>query len=172
MHCSVVPATHQERHGNPARVTVNGCCATDDAAHAQRPDSTCTLPLHTGPSPFQLFREGDAPSHAMLHAIGNARDTLRLEPYIFADDELGRMFAESLVSKAGEGVDVRLLIDAAGSLFSASTTRPVLSRMIDRSHRSSPSSSSRTWAKHPRLRPKRGPEGGGRIVCSHGSAVL
>lgn len=117
MHRSVVPTAHQERHGNPARVTVNVCCATDDAATAQRPDSTCTPPLRTGPSPIQLFREGDALYQAMLNAIGNARDTIRLETYIFADDEIGRMFAESLVSKAGEGVEVRLLIDAAGSLF-------------------------------------------------------
>lgn len=117
MHRPIVPTDHEQRHANPARMTVNGCCATGGEAIAQQLESECTPPLHTGPVPITLFGEGDVLYQSMLNAIGAARNTIRLETYIVADDEIGRMFADALVATAGDGVDVRLLIDAAGSLF-------------------------------------------------------
>ncbi|HHJ14492.1 MAG TPA: cardiolipin synthase B [Gammaproteobacteria bacterium] len=53
----------------------------------------------------------------MLAAIGSARRDIRLESYIFADDELGRRFAHALVEQARAGISVRVHLDAAGSLF-------------------------------------------------------
>jgi cardiolipin synthase len=40
-----------------------------------------------------------------------------LETYIFADDEIGRRFADALAERARAGLDVRVYLDAAGSLF-------------------------------------------------------
>jgi cardiolipin synthase len=69
------------------------------------------------PTNFTLFTEGDALYDAMLASIEAARRSIWLESYIFADDEVGRRFADTLGAAAGRGVDVRLHIDAAGSLF-------------------------------------------------------
>ncbi|MGW8309786.1 MAG: phospholipase D-like domain-containing protein [Thiogranum sp.] len=66
---------------------------------------------------FELFTEGDVLYEAMLASIGEARNHVLLESYIFADDEVGHRFADALVAAAGRGVIVRLHLDAAGSLF-------------------------------------------------------
>lgn len=117
MHRPDVPTGHEHPDAKHAQVSVNGCCATGNQALAQDQEGECTPPLQTGPIPITLFGEGDELYQSMLSAIGAARDAIRLETYIFADDEIGRMFADALVAKAGDGVEVRLLIDAAGSLF-------------------------------------------------------
>jgi cardiolipin synthase len=53
----------------------------------------------------------------MLAAIIGAHNSVLFETYIFADDEIGQRFATALINAAQRGVDVRLHIDAAGSLF-------------------------------------------------------
>ena len=53
----------------------------------------------------------------MIAAITTAHRSVRLESYIFADDEIGRWFAEVLAACARRGVKVWLHLDAAGSLF-------------------------------------------------------
>ena len=52
----------------------------------------------------------------MLAAIAQARRSLELETYIFADDHIGRQFRDALVHAAARGVRVRVLADAFGSL--------------------------------------------------------
>src|SRR5574337_1738893 len=66
---------------------------------------------------LRLFIEGDELYAAMLAAIGKARHSVKLESYIFADDEIGRKFAAALSARAGAGVQLLVHIDAAGSLF-------------------------------------------------------
>jgi len=66
---------------------------------------------------IQLYTEGDRLFDAMLAAIENAQKQVWLETYIFADDEVGRRFAHALSERAKAGVQVRLLVDAVGSLF-------------------------------------------------------
>ncbi len=74
----------------------------------------------TPSEPRRLFIEGDTLYAAMLDAIRGARDSIKLESYIFADDEIGRWFAEALGERARAGIQVQVIIDAAGSLFWAS----------------------------------------------------
>ena len=52
----------------------------------------------------------------MLDAIAQARTSVELEIYIFADDATGRQFLQALVRSAQAGVRVRLLVDSYGSL--------------------------------------------------------
>jgi cardiolipin synthase len=66
---------------------------------------------------FELFTEGDTLYDAMLASIASARQQVLLESYIFADDDIGRRFAEALAERARAGIVVRLHLDAAGSLF-------------------------------------------------------
>jgi cardiolipin synthase len=51
----------------------------------------------------------------MHEAIETARMFIHLETYIFADDEIGRGFAEALLRKARTGVAVRVIYDSIGS---------------------------------------------------------
>ncbi len=66
---------------------------------------------------IQLYTEGDHLFEAMLAAIEGAQEQVWMETYIFADDEVGRRFARALSERARAGVEVRLLVDALGSLF-------------------------------------------------------
>ena len=51
---------------------------------------------------------------ALLKSIASARKHIHLETYIFADDALGRLVADALISKLREGVEVRLIYDDVG----------------------------------------------------------
>jgi cardiolipin synthase len=61
---------------------------------------------------------GDEAYPAMLEAIEQARETISFETYIFDRDEIGSAFAHALGDAARRGVEVRLLIDAAGTRYS------------------------------------------------------
>ena len=52
----------------------------------------------------------------MLAAIAQARASVELETYIFADDQIGRQFLAALTRAAQTGVRVRVLVDSYGSL--------------------------------------------------------
>lgn len=51
---------------------------------------------------------------ALLKSISRAKSHIHLDVYIFADDPLGRMVADALISKAREGVEVRVIYDDVG----------------------------------------------------------
>lgn len=67
--------------------------------------------------PFILYTEGDALYDAMLSAIDAAKSQVWLATYIFSADDVGRLFVAALTARARAGVEVRLTIDAMGSLF-------------------------------------------------------
>lgn len=78
---------------------------------------------------FRVFTEGDELYADLLEAIGQARESIRLECYIFGDDEVGREFVQALTGAALRGVRVRVSLDAAGSLGFAMSAGP--ERLID-----------------------------------------
>ncbi len=63
-----------------------------------------------------LLIDGPATYAAMFKAIRNAKDHINLETYIFNDDEVGRKFADLLLQKQSEGVQVNLIYDSVGCL--------------------------------------------------------
>jgi cardiolipin synthase len=63
-----------------------------------------------------LLQDGPATYQAMLAAIGKARDHINLETYIVEDDEVGRQFADLLLQKQAQGVQVNLIYDSVGSI--------------------------------------------------------
>jgi cardiolipin synthase len=65
---------------------------------------------------FTLFVEGDELYDAMLVDLAATRRAIRLESYIFADDEVGARFVEALCRSASAGVECTLRLDAAGSM--------------------------------------------------------
>ena len=62
-----------------------------------------------------LLQDGPATYHAMLSAIQTARDHINMETYIFDDDEVGQHFAEALLAKQRQGVQVNLIRDSVGT---------------------------------------------------------
>jgi cardiolipin synthase A/B len=63
-----------------------------------------------------LLIDGSATYAAMFNAIEHAQDHVNLETYIFEDDEVGRRFADLLLEKQSEGVQVNLIYDSVGCL--------------------------------------------------------
>jgi cardiolipin synthase len=61
---------------------------------------------------------GDQAFPAMLNAIQKARQTISFETYIFDRDEIGLAFVRALGEAVRRGVEVRVLIDAAGTRYS------------------------------------------------------
>jgi cardiolipin synthase len=72
-------------------------------------------PLTVG-NRVRLLEDGPATYRAMLDAIAGARHHVHLETYILDDDDVGRHFAQALIDKQREGVQVRLIRDSVGTL--------------------------------------------------------
>ncbi|MBI3874576.1 MAG: hypothetical protein HY300_01115 [Verrucomicrobia bacterium] len=62
------------------------------------------------------LRTGDETFAAMLASIAAARESVRLEMYIFAPSTIGERFREAIVSARRRGARVQVLIDAVGSM--------------------------------------------------------
>jgi cardiolipin synthase len=62
-----------------------------------------------------LLQSGAEFFPALVAAIDGAERRVRLETYIFNDDEAGRQVAGALARAAGRGVEVRLMIDGFGT---------------------------------------------------------
>jgi cardiolipin synthase len=73
-----------------------------------------------------LLQDGPATYRAMLAAIRGAKDHINFETYIFEDDEVGREFANLLLEKQAQGVQVNLLYDSVGSI---GTPQPFFDRL-------------------------------------------
>jgi len=67
-------------------------------------------------APVLWLRGGREFFPAMLDAVQNARRTVDLEIYIFANDHIGRQMLDALVQAAERGLHVRVLADAFGSM--------------------------------------------------------
>ncbi len=76
-------------------------------------------PLSAG-NAVVLLQDGPATYSAMFAAILAARDHINMETYILDDDEVGQRFAQALIAKQAEGVQVNLLRDGAGTMATPS----------------------------------------------------
>lgn len=65
---------------------------------------------------IQVFANGENYYPAELAAIGEARHSIHLEMYIFYGDEIGKRFVEAIAERARAGVQVRMVVDAIGSM--------------------------------------------------------
>ncbi len=63
-----------------------------------------------------LLKNGAEMFPALVQAIDAAQYDVRIETYIFEDDESGRRIADALARAAARGVSVRMLVDGFGSL--------------------------------------------------------
>lgn len=65
---------------------------------------------------WDIYTTANEAWEAMYADCATAKESILLEQYIFTQDEIiGQRFAYLLMQKAAEGVDVKILLDAAGS---------------------------------------------------------
>jgi cardiolipin synthase len=84
------------------------------ARHLALEEALVGSPLTTG-NQVQLLQDGPATYQAMLAAILGARDHINMETYILDDDEVGQRFAQVLMTKQQQGVQVNLIRDSLGT---------------------------------------------------------
>ncbi len=84
-------------------------------------------PLSTGNTVEPLV-DGEEAFPAMLEAIEGAESTLTFSTYIFDRDPVGERFRDALAAAVERGVEVRVIIDAAGARYSIPSMPAALER--------------------------------------------
>jgi len=82
--------------------------------HLALEEAIAGSPLTTG-NHVVLLQDGPATYRAMLAAILAAEDHINMETYIIEDDDVGQRFAQALIDKQRQGVQVHLVHDSAGT---------------------------------------------------------
>jgi cardiolipin synthase A/B len=75
-----------------------------------------------------LLQDGPATFQQMFTAIHNAKDHIHMETYIIEADEVGNRFADALIAKQAQGVEVRLIYDSVGAI---NAPKAFFQRLID-----------------------------------------
>lgn len=89
------------------------------------------LPLLEG-NQIDILVDGDAAYPSMLAAIESADHTIGLSTYIFEFDEAGQSFVDALANARHRGVEVKVLTDGVGALYSkTSISHALSSRGVD-----------------------------------------
>ena len=65
---------------------------------------------------FRLLTTVDEALETSLSLIERARETIRVEFYIWRDSEIGQRFLDALVRACQRGLDVRVMVDSLGSV--------------------------------------------------------
>ncbi len=66
-----------------------------------------------------LHHSGESAFHALMALCASARECIHISTFILGRDETGRALIEMLSRKAREGVEVRLLLDGLGCIWSS-----------------------------------------------------
>lgn len=65
----------------------------------------------------EYLNDGDTFANRLIDDIKNAKHHIHLQFYIFANDKIGKQIKHELIKKAEQGVEVRVLYDSIGSMF-------------------------------------------------------
>jgi len=75
-----------------------------------------------------LLQDGPATFQAMFTAIRNAKDHVNVETYTIDEDEVGNRFADALIEKQAQDVQVNFIYDSVGSI---KTSKEFFRRLTD-----------------------------------------
>lgn len=109
------PLTAKQSKEILARLKLNGEDTNIFDRHLALEAEIVGSPLVVG-NKVELLVDGPTTYKAMFAAIENAKDHVNMETYIIDDDEIGRQFAELLISKQRSGVQVNLIYDSVGAI--------------------------------------------------------
>lgn len=82
--------------------------------HLALEESIVGSPLTSG-NDVRLLQDGPGTYQAMFAAIQAAQDHINMETYILDDDDVGQRFAQALIEKQQQGVQVNLIHDSVGT---------------------------------------------------------
>ena len=77
---------------------------------------------------FDVYHNGEEAYPAMLASIDEAKQQVLLATYILKTDQTGRSFADALSAAAARGVEVMVLIDGVGEMYSWKKPSKLLKR--------------------------------------------
>ena len=97
------------------------------ASHLALADAVTRRPL-VGGNRVRPLINGEAAYPPMLAAIEAARHSVYLSTYIFESNVTGRRFVQALADARRRGVEVRVLVDALGALYSWPLSHRLLRR--------------------------------------------
>ncbi len=87
--------------------------------HVAFEQAVSNIPLVVG-NKVTLLENGTATYQAMLAAIRAAKDSINIEMFMFSDGPIGQMFADALIEREHQGVQVNLMYDSLGSFGTSS----------------------------------------------------
>ena len=76
--------------------------------------------LLTSKNKVDVLENGNEKFNALINDLRNAKKFIHMEYYIWRSDNLGKKIKDILIKKASEGVEVRILYDALGSMLLSS----------------------------------------------------
>lgn len=109
------PLTPERSKEILARVAAGSPNATVLDRHLALEQAYSETPLVAG-NHVELLENGEETYREMFAAIAAARDHINMETYILEDDEVGKRFAQALIDKQKQGVQVNLIRDAVGTI--------------------------------------------------------
>ena len=65
---------------------------------------------------IKILQNGEVTFTEILNAINSAKEHIHIEYFIIKDSHIGRKFQQALIKKAEEGLEIRLIYDAVGSI--------------------------------------------------------
>lgn len=83
--------------------------------HLRVEEAIAGSPLVTG-NKVELLQNASQTYESMMEAIAGARDHINVETYIFDDEEVGQRFADVLIARQRDGVQVNLIRDSVGTI--------------------------------------------------------
>ncbi|HEY1226285.1 MAG TPA: phospholipase D-like domain-containing protein, partial [Ramlibacter sp.] len=89
--------------------------STDLKSMALLEEQATGVPLIAGNRVMLLF-DGPATMREMMAAARAATSSINLETYIFDQDKVGNEFADLLIEKQRQGVQVNIMVDAVGAI--------------------------------------------------------
>lgn len=95
--------------------------------HLAVEESITGTPLVLG-NKVDLLIDGEATYAAMFQAIREAKDHINMETFIIDDDDTGKAFADALIERQLNGVQVNLIYDSFGAL---NTPRAFFDRLTE-----------------------------------------
>ena len=109
------PLTSQQSQAILERLKSRGQETSIFDRHLALEEGVAGTPLTVG-NKVLLLQDGPATYERMFAAIRNAKDHINMETYIIEDDEVGNRFADALIEKQKQGVQVNFIHDSVGSM--------------------------------------------------------
>lgn len=100
------------------RVDINDLTLTKDEKQIIKLTHNVSRYPFTQNNEIEIYTDGPSKFRDLKEDLKNAKESILLQYYIFQDDKLGQEIADILISKAKEGVTVKVIYDHVGSFSS------------------------------------------------------